>query len=145
MAPFIPSVPIPTPLLPPPFPSKPKRLSGICQVVWSHDGAFVIKGLPGGGDVLALIVLKSWPNTSQTAPPPPLHGLFSVTPLYKIFCNVSARSRFKSASVSRSKDSVAQSVNAEWSSMREVPNLIASIPCFGVFPFRLVLSSLKYR
>ena len=109
------------------------------------DGAFVIKGLLGGGDVLALIVLESWPNTPQTAPPPPpLHGLFSASPLYKIFCNVSARSRFKSASVSRSKD-LAQSVNADWSSMREVPSLIASIPCFGVFPFRLVLSSLKYR
>ena len=75
MAPFIPSVPIPTPRPPPPppplFPLQPKRLSGICQVVWSHDGAFVIKRLPGGEDVLALIVLKSWPNTSQTAPPPP--------------------------------------------------------------------------
>ena len=72
--------PFPPPRSPPPphFPSKPKRFSGICQVVWSHDGAFVIKGLPGGGDVLALIVLKSWPNTSQTAPPPPPSMAFSL-------------------------------------------------------------------
>ena len=74
------------PLAPPPpfFPLQPKRLSGLCQVVWSHDGAFVIKRLPGGEDVLALIVLKSWPNTSQTArptpppPPPPPSMAFSL-------------------------------------------------------------------
>ena len=143
MAPFIPSVPIPSPLhhpLPPPlFPSQPKRLSGICRWGICHQ-----RSAWGWGcsSTYSLGVLAE--HSSNCTPPPPLHGLFSASPLYKIFCNVSARSRFKSASVSRSKD-LAQSVNADWSSMREVPSLIASIPCFGVFPFRLVLSSLKYR
>ena len=95
MAPFIPSVPIPSPLhhpTPPP-PHSSHHNQNVCLAY--VDGAFVIKGLLGWGDVLALIVLESWPHTPQTAPPPPppppaLHGLFSATPLYKIFCNVSA-------------------------------------------------------
>ena len=88
MAPFIPSVTIPSPLHAPPPPHSSHHNQNVCMAY--VDGEFVIKGLLGGGDVLALIVLKSRPNTPQTAPLPPLHGLFSATPLYKIFCNVSA-------------------------------------------------------
>ena len=144
MAPFIPSVPIPTPLLPHPLPIQIKTFVwhmssrvvprwGICHQRsawgWGRSSTYSLE-----------VLAEHFPNCT----PAPVHGLFSATPLYKIFCNVSARSRFKSASVSRSKD-LAQSVNAEWSSTRKVPSLIASIPCFDVFPFRLVLISLKYR
>ena len=114
MAPFIPNVPIPTPLSSPP---QPKRLPGICQVVWFHDGAFVIKGLLGGQKYLT-ISPEVLANFSKLHPPhPSLHGLFPATPLYNIFVSGSARSRFLNvARVSRSKDLV-QSVNAAWSSM----------------------------
>ena len=70
MAPFIPNVPIPTPLSSPP---QPKRLPGICQVVWFHDGAFVIKGLLGGQKYLtiSLEVLANFPKLHPPAPLPP--------------------------------------------------------------------------
>ena len=115
MAPFIPNVPIPTPLSSPP---QPKRLSGICQVVWFHDGAFVIKGLLGGQKYLtiSLEVLANFPKL-HPPPHPSLHGLLPATPLYNIFVSGSARSRFLNvARVSRSKD-LAQSVIAAWSPM----------------------------
>ena len=116
MAPFIPNVPIPTPLSSPP---QPKRLSGICQVVWFHDGAFVIKGLLGGQKylTLSLEVLANFPNCPPPPATPSLHGLFPATSLYSIFVSGSARSRFLNvARVSRTKD-LAQSVNAAWSSV----------------------------
>ena len=68
MAPFIPSVPIPSPLHHPLPPHSSHHNQNVCLAY--VDGAFVIKGLLGGGDVLALIVLESWPNTPQTAPSP---------------------------------------------------------------------------
>ena len=67
MALFIPSVPIPSPLHPPPHSSHHNQNVCLAYV----DGAFVIKGLLGGGDVLALIVLGVLAEHSSNCPPPP--------------------------------------------------------------------------
>ena len=85
MAPFIPNVPIPTPLSSPP---QPKRLSGICQVVWFHDGAFVIKGLLEGQKYLT-ISLEVLANFSKLHPPPtPPSMAFYLRPLSTISSSV---------------------------------------------------------
>ena len=88
MALFIPSVPIPSPLHHHPPPHSSHHNQNVCLAY--VDGAFVVKGLLGGKDVLALIVLGVLAEHSSNCTPPALHGLFSATPLDKIFCNVSA-------------------------------------------------------
>ena len=69
MVPFIPGVPIPSPLHhPPPPPSHSSHHNqNVCLAY--VDGAFVIKGLLGGKDVLALIVLGVLAEHSSNCPP----------------------------------------------------------------------------